>query len=456
MRGEFPFEYQHGLVDVVGMRYNNLSREAQGRVGGAVVLDAFNKLQFSVQYLAAFRQLPGAIVFYHPINFQTLENKQLNGSLKHDFKKNQFKLIHFANFSHTTTDYRDSFHIVRPQWQQYTENNFDFGENGQFNMGKMRLNWSGQYVFTSLTTNRADIYLPSRQRFVLNAGTEFQHNKIKIRFDLPIQYLIDKYQFTQSEPRFLFTPSVGLNQALFGKKSKSVFRISIGQFARVATFSEMYYGQIGNPTLRPERSQMVNSGFHNKRRFGKVEINLGFDAFYGRIQDKIVAIPTQNLFIWSVRNLQIIESYGFDEIISIDYFIKSSDLVFNIAQKSSLNVAHDISDSNGPTYKQQIPYTPYWLHACEITVKRKQLSVSYRYSYNDFRFVLGENIAANVLNAFDLHDLRINYEKKFKVESNHGIRLHLKINNMLNEQYQVMRGFPMPGRNFEFGLTWFL
>ena len=257
-----------------------------------------------------------------------------------------------------------------------------------------------------------------------------------------------------NQNRFLFTPSLGINQAFTGKKSQSVFRASLGQFARVATFSEMFYGQMGNPNLRPELSRMMNAGFHNKRKISAVELNIGVDAFFGQIDDKIIAIPTQNLFVWSVRNVQTVQTYGFDAIASIDYFASNLKLGINFTQKSSLNVAQDISDRNSPTFQHQIPYTPFWLHASELTVKHKKLSIAYQYSYNDFRFVLGENIAANVLDAYHLHDLRIHYGFKVKTESKHGFRFHFKINNLFNEQYQVMRGFPMPGRNYEFGLTW--
>jgi outer membrane receptor for ferrienterochelin and colicin len=454
MRGDFPFEYRHGLVNLTGARLNNTTREASGRFGANVVLNSYNKFQFSTQYLTAQRQLPGAIVFYHPHHFQTLDNNQTNFNAKHEFQREHCQLIHYANYSRTNTDYRDSFHILSPQWQHYQEQNWDIGENGQMKWGNVKLNWSGQYIFSSLSSNRADILLPSRHRALLNLGSEFQHNSLKLRLDFPIQLLSDRLWMSPNQNRFLFTPSLGLNQMFTGKKSRTVLRASLGQFARVATFSEMFYGQMGNPNLRPELSRMINVGFHHKRKISILELNVGIDAFFGQIDDKIIAIPTQNLFVWSVRNVQTVHTYGFDAIASMDYYASNLKLGINYTQKSSLNVAQDISDPNSPTFQHQIPYTPFWMHASELTLKFNKLSLAYQYSFNDFRFVLGENIASNVLDAYHLHDMRIHYELKVKTESKHGFRFHFKINNLFNEQYQVMRGFPMPGRNYEFGLTW--
>ena len=456
MLGDFPFEFQHGLVDVVGERLHNFTREASGRFGINHKFNKQHKLQTSVQYLNAFRELPGAIVFYHPEHFQTLGNQQLNGNLRHEYINSQerLRLIHFANFSQTTTDYRDSFHLIRPQWQHYQENNLDFGQNGQLDWDLFKLNWSGQYVFSALNTNRADIVLPQRHRALANIGGEFQNGFTKIRFDLPIQFVQDHLWQYENENRILFTPSLGVNRKWFTNRWNSVLRGSIGQFARLATFSEMYYGQMGNPDLRPEISQMLNLGFHHKRYKDRGTVGLGIDAFYGQIEDKIIAIPTQNLFVWSVRNLQTVRTYGFDAMFTLDYFPGYGKSRYNITHKSSLNVAADISNPEGPTYGHQIPYKPYWLHHTDFNWSYKKIGVTYSYHFNDFRFVLGENIAANVLPSFHLHDLRINYETKFKATSKYVWRFHVKCNNVFNEQYQVMRGFPMPGRNFELGVSW--
>jgi outer membrane cobalamin receptor len=297
--------------------------------------------------------------------------------------------------------------------------------------------------------------LPQRYRAIANAGVLYSNKNFSVRADVPVQFLSDQLWFIPNQNRLLFTPSVGLSR-VFAKNENVmfIFRASAGQFARVATFSEMYYGQIGNPNLRPEVSQMINLGFHHNRKSEQWTWGFGLDAFGGMVRDKIIAIPTQNLFVWSVRNVQSVQSYGFDAMFNFTYNL-NQESNFHLNLKSSLNVAHDVSDASSSTYQQQIPYTPYWLHSAELTYKFRDFSITYQYNFNDFRFVLGENIAANVLDEFHLHDLRVNYEGKMKAESKYGYRFHAKCNNLFNSQYQVMRGFPMPGRNFEIGLTFF-
>ncbi len=455
MDGAYPFSYQHGLVQVDGTRFHNKTQEAAARLGGVFKLNAKNLLHLSSQYLNANRELPGAIVFYHPESFQELANQQFNVNLKHNFTGDNLYFLNYANYSWTKTDYRDPFTQFGFPFQIYFEQNTDLGHNGAFDYRAWRINWSAQYVYSELFTSRGDIKLPTRHRAIANAGISYLREKFKFRVDFPLQFLSDQLWLSPNQNRLLFTPSIGVSKVFADDLSKvSILRASAGQFARVAAFSEMYYGSIGNPNLRPEVSQMINLGFHHSRRTDKWNWGFGIDAFGGRVRDKIIAVPTQNLFIWSVRNVQSVQTYGFDAKFNFTYNLnQESNLQLNL--KSSLNVAHDISDESSSTYQQQIPYTPYWLHSAELTYKYKRLSLTYQYAFNDFRFVLGENIAANVLDEFHLHDLRINYEGKMKAESKYGYRFHAKCNNLWNTQYQVMRGFPMPGRNFEIGLSFF-
>jgi vitamin B12 transporter len=456
MDGAYPFSYQHGFVQVDGTRFHNQTQEAAARLGGVLKLNDKNLLHFSSQYLNAHRELPGAIVFYHPDVYQTLDNQQLNVNWKHEgnYQESKLIMINYINYSWTKTDYQDAFSMFGQAQQLYKESNLDFGHNGKRQFGDWQINWSAQYVFSDLLTNRTDILFPRRHRALSNLGALYAHKNWKLRLDAPIQFLSDQLRQNPDQNRFLLTPSLGTSKFWQKASYSTVLRASVGQFARVATFSEMYYGQIGNPNLRPEVSQMINLGFHHHRRTDKWNWGIGIDAFGGKVKDKIIAVPTQNLFVWSVRNVQTVQSYGFDGVINLVYnFTGSSNIQLNL--KSSLNVAHDVSDESSSTYKQQIPYTPYWLHSAELSYKYKRLSLTYQYSFNDFRFVLGENIAANLLDEFHLHDLRLNYEGKMKAESKYGYRFHAKCNNVLNTQYQVMRGFPMPGRNFEIGLSLF-
>jgi len=73
------------------------------------------------------------------------------------------------------------------------------------------------------------------------------------------------------------------------------------------------------------------------------------------------------------------------------------------------------------------------------------LSFNYAFIYVGERYINSANIAANHLQPWYTHDVSISYEWPLKT----GQRLHfaVEINNLLNQQYEVILNYPMPGIN---------
>ena len=78
------------------------------------------------------------------------------------------------------------------------------------------------------------------------------------------------------------------------------------------TFNDLYYRDVGNMNLSPEKVGQFNVGFLYSHRFrpSNITISLTGDYFYNFIYDKIVAIPNKNLFIWSMLNFGKVRATG--------------------------------------------------------------------------------------------------------------------------------------------------
>ena len=64
---------------------------------------------------------------------------------------------------------------------------------------------------------------------------------------------------------------------------------------RAPTLNDLYYTLVGNAQLRPEYTSQFDLGVDYKDR----HLHLALDAYYNRIEDKIVAIPMKSQFRWS-------------------------------------------------------------------------------------------------------------------------------------------------------------
>ena len=108
------------------------------------------------------------------------------------------------------------------------------------------------------------------------------------------------------------------------------------------SFNDLYYGRIGNPDLIPENTRQLNlgTGLSTKPLPGQ-ELSLSLDVYANRVENKIVAYPTQNVFIWTMLNLGEVSIKGAD--FSLDWACslgKNADLALRASYtlQSVLNV----------------------------------------------------------------------------------------------------------------------
>jgi outer membrane cobalamin receptor len=210
------------------------------------------------------------------------------------------------------------------------------------------------------------------------------------------------------------------------------------------SFSELYYNSIGNKTLNPELTMQFNAG--TSYRFFKNSLHVSIDGYYNRIENKILAIPTKNLFVWSIQNIGKVAVYGVDVLLK-----KIWKLHTNLEVSASMNYSYqkivDISDVKSSTYKNQLAYFPLHTVQSEISLwmfNKIGLYVSNSNLTN--RYVLNENIPTNALKGFSIYDAALSY--RTNRETKNSVKFSFTIKNCFNTPYQYISYFVMPGRNY--------
>jgi outer membrane receptor protein involved in Fe transport len=112
----------------------------------------------------------------------------------------------------------------------------------------------------------------------------------------------------------------------------------------------------------------------------------------------------------------------------------------------SLQTARDISDSDSPTYNDQIAYIPVHTGNVDLSLKFKDIGLRLSNYTNSLRYALNENISNNEVDGFWVSTLSTYYSIKLKNKNNLTFRFTVK--NLFNAQYAVIRSFVMPGRNY--------
>ena len=229
-------------------------------------------------------------------------------------------------------------------------------------------------------------------------------------------------------------------------------RASFKKTFRMPSFDDLYYTNIGNSSLRPEYATLLNAGVSTRFKSSKLlrEINISADAYFNQVKDKILAVPRQDLFQWSMLNIGKSEATGIDIACSA---------TFNPIQKLQLNVhstysyqrSLDITNPNEALYKTQLPYTPEHSGTAGISALYHHWSLHYNIVSSGYRYRAGEQLAANLVQGWATHDISIATD--IVSSSKFGYKAIFEINNLLNTQYEIIKYYPMQRLNYRISLA---
>lgn len=247
------------------------------------------------------------------------------------------------------------------------------------------------------------------------------------------------------------TPAVFLSYKPF-KKTDLIFRAFYKQSYRMPTFNDLYYTDIGNAYLRPELATQYDVGLvydldRNDNLFSFFRI--GIDAYYNKVKDKIVAYPKGQQFRWTMLNLGVVDITGIDaQVMAVFRFPYQIELTTKL--QYTYQEAIDVTNPTDNYYKHQIPYIPWHSGSAIVMLNWKGWSLNYSFIYVGERYNQQENIIYNYTQPWYTNDISL--MKAFKIK-NVLLKATIEVNNIFDQDYEVIVNYPMPKRNYRFGLT---
>ena len=186
-------------------------------------------------------------------------------------------------------------------------------------------------------------------------------------------------------------------------------------------------------------------------------VSVKADGYFNQVRNKIVAIPKGNgQYRWQMMNLGYVEIRGCDVNASTTLDL-THEVLLTVAAAYTYQKAQDFTDPNELTYGGQIAYIPWHSGSATANLQWKGLSVNYAFIYVGERYHNSANIPANHEQPWYTHDLSISYETAIaqstkttdaeRTKTIPRIYFAVEINNMLNQQYDVILNYPMPGIN---------
>lgn len=299
--------------------------------------------------------------------------------------------------------------------------------------------------FNHLDADLRDFAFPRRTSLLAAAATALKFDRFEMQASLLGTLVHDRTKGDRMEDKRKLTPAIFLAWRPFARAGINI-RAFYKRIFRMPTLNDLYYTFVGNARLEPEFTSQYNVGATFARKFGKgplASIELQADAYYNQVDNKIVATPTSNFFRWTMVNLGNVEIRGVDAAIQTGW-----NLGRGVTAAARINYtfqkAQDFTDPESEFYGGQIPYIPWHSGSAVVNAAWRGWEVNYSFIYTGERYSSQANIPYNYQLPWYTSDLAIAKEWKLKAGA---FKTTVEVNNILDQQYEVVVCYPMPGIN---------
>ena len=212
---------------------------------------------------------------------------------------------------------------------------------------------------------------------------------------------------------------------------------------RMPTFNDLYYTIVGTKTLDPEDAMQFDLGAEwITLEAGANRLSMKVDIYRNILKNKIIAVPTSNQFRWSMYNLGKVAVLGSD--VTLDYSGKFGDAGAGVTARYTFQRSRDRSDPESLTWNGQIPYIPEHSGSVNVSGLLRRWRADITFFATGERYSTSANLPPYRLEPWFTLDASVS--RSFTLGQ--GILdLRLKLNNLLNEQYEIIDNYPMPGFN---------
>lgn len=317
------------------------------------------------------------------------------------------------------------------------------------------VNLAADFQYNTLDADLVNFVYPSRFTTLAALATSLRFDKVKIQGSLLYTFVDDSAEEAgaAAERKNVFTPTVVAQYTPFHTIDLSL-RAFYKRIFRMPTLNDLYYTFIGNKYLKPEYTTQYNIGLTYTKTWPSSHlrrIDASVDAYYNEVEDKIIAMPTSNQFQWTMVNLGFVEIRGVDAVLS--GAMRFGKVGVDCRLSYTYQKAQDFTDPASKYYGGQIPYIPWHSGSAIVGLNYKTWSLNYSFIYTGERYEAVANIPENYALSWYTSDLSLS--KIFNLRRSR-LRATVEVNNLLNQQYEVVQCYPMPGTNVKCIISWML
>ena len=467
-KGDYPYTLHYGgATDSVSheIRKNAATRTLNTEFNAVWQIDRTQRFNVKLYYYNSARELPSATIFYNNESHQKLWNQNAFGQVHyHKYFNDRWAYQANAKFNYDYTRYYDPDYLNADgfldnryhQHESYLSNTVLFTpiheKDSLKHVRQLQFALAQDVFYQQLKANSLEYAHPGRFTSLTSLSAILEGNRWKFNANLLLTY-VDNILIENPDIQdyIHLSPAVGGSVDL----AKTLYlRFFYKNIFRMPTFNDLYYREVGNVNLNPEKTHQWDLGLVLKEAHlaaGRVTVSTTIDGYFNIVKDKIVAFPSHNLFSWTMLNYGKVYVAGAELNTFWQYRITSK-YILRLNGNVTYQKAVDRTDPKSKTYNHQIPYTPLWSGSASLSLQTPWITVTYALIGCDKRYALPQNIPANEVPGYVDHSITLNHDLNFRNTSTLSLKLELL--NLANKNYEIIRNYPMQGFGMRFKVVY--
>ena len=444
--GDYPFTLYYTL-DRNGQTSRERRRHSAMRMFTAdgslfYTIARNNTLTAKLHYMRGMHQLPGPVQLYNQLSSAESTREEVAfGQLRWRVERKKVKWQVLAKAQQTWDFYENSAAANSTHYlhNEYLQREAYLSGSGAWTAKEwLDINASVDATSNWLNSNLQQRYEVQRSSLLSVADMRMHHAGFEARAHLLATLIRDRVVDLDTLPFYhRFSPYASLMYTI-GKGT--TLRYFYKETYRAPNFSELYFFTMPR-NLRPECARQHNIGVtHTAEQCGGT-----LDMYYNRVTDKIIAIPTQNMFLWSMQNIGKAEILGIDA--TADVYVSTVTVHLNY----SFQHAVDRSDTASKSYGHQIAYTPRHSGGASLRWENRWVNLGASAMVVGERYYRMQNSDATRMPAYC--DMGLIADRKIDLRWG-TMTVQVQVLNLFNTQYEVVRSYPMMGRNYRLKITY--
>ncbi|MDT3401849.1 TonB-dependent receptor plug domain-containing protein [Mucilaginibacter terrae] len=451
--GRYKFRYTNGVYDTTAIRNNGDIDALRVEAGLNGRLADSSSWSVKAYLYNSERGLPGAIIENRFDYNQREWDRNIFVQSRYEMRGKVYSLMLNAKYANDYMRYLNPDIVTT---EGFSNSRYHQHEVYISAANRLKINsfWSvvlsADYQRNTMQSNIFRFSYPTRNLLLSALATQLKWSRLNVQANILGTFVKESTELYQSaNNRTKYTPAVMGSWQPFASPDFHV-RGFYKSIYRLPTFNELYYTFVGQANLRPEYSRQLDAGITYQRFLtGKLlrHISIQTDAYYNRVNDKIIAVPSLNLQRWRMENVSRVNIKGLETNIQSGWYFNQK-VLLNAGVSYTYQQAIDATD--GSLKNQQIPYVPVHSGSVLAGIQWQKFAFNYSFIYTGDRYNQKANIPENYVQPWYTHDVSASWNTPWQ---QHQLKLGIDINNLFNQYYDVITNFPMPGHYYRFKLS---